>query len=322
MSTLPTGLVKVEAAPTHSRDARANFVGLLRGELRKIAHLRITWIMAALYAVFIAGSQLVLAGGPDTASQLRADPVGSLYNVMEGDLSLVRIFTGIVLLVLTAHVIGLEYQYGTIRILLGRGVGRLQLLGAKVLALALVGLLLAALGVLIELLFAWGLVGALAGGTQPLRTLDAAYWTDVRFYALCVLISMGATLLLGVAASVVGRSLAFGLAVGLSWFAVDNLLGIPLQLMARFTHSDLWLKLTGFLLGPLLNRLPDYVAPPRLIVVTGSHGPQTVAVAVSGFGIQPLVDVHAMQALLVIAVYCAVFVVAAVLLTWRRDVRE
>ena len=323
MSASESALVAAGSAPVaRSATARASFVGLLRGELRKLAHLRTAWVLAGLYVVFMVGGQLVLVSGPNDARQLRADPVGAFYNVMEGDLSLVRIFTGIILLVLAAHVIGLEYQYGTIRILLGRGVGRLQLLGAKMLALALVGLLVALVGVVIELIFAWALATALAGGTRPLRALTAAYWTDVCFYLLCVLISMGATLLLGVAASVVGRSLAFGLAVGLSWFAVDNLLLIPLELMARFTHSDFWLHVSGFLLGPLLNRLPDYVAPPRQIVVAGPRGLQTLAVPVDGFGPTPFVHVSGTQALLVIAAYAAIFAVVAVALTWRRDVRE
>src|SRR5579872_2840103 len=109
---------------------RVSFVGLLRGELRKLVHLRIAWVLAALYVLLLIGSQLLLLSGSG-AQDLRRDPLGSFYNLMEGDLSLVRIFSGIILLILAAHVIGLEYQQGTIRVLLGRGVGRLQLLGAK-----------------------------------------------------------------------------------------------------------------------------------------------------------------------------------------------
>jgi ABC-type transport system involved in multi-copper enzyme maturation permease subunit len=49
------------------------------------------------------------------------------------------VLSGIFILVLAAHVVGLEYQYGAIRVLLARGVGRLHLLSGKIVALTLVG---------------------------------------------------------------------------------------------------------------------------------------------------------------------------------------
>lgn len=310
------------ALHTAARETRSRFPSLLRAELFKVGHLRITWVLMGVYTVIVVGLQLVLASGPNNASQLRSDPLGAFYNVMEGDFSIVRILSGIVLLVLAAHVIGLEYQLGTIRILLGRGIGRLQLLGAKVAALALVALAVMAFGLLIELVFSWAIVSASAANANPWRVLGTEFWTDVRFYALCVLINAGATLLLGVAASAVGRSLSFGLAVGLSWFAVDNLAGIPLSLLFQVTHSDFWRNLSGFLLGPLLNRLPDYIAPPYHTTAHGPHGPVVVAHAVSGFGALPLVNVSGGHALAVILAYSLVFAAAAIVTTWRRDVLE
>lgn len=304
------------------RDAGGTMLSLVRAELFKIAHLRITWVLLGVYTVIVIGMQLVLAAGPHIASQLRNDPLDSFYVLMEGDFSIVRVLSGIVLLVLAAHVVGLEYQLGTIRILLGRGIGRLRLLAAKVAALALVALALMAFGLLVELAFAWAIVGANAGAANPASALGAEFWTDVRFYALCVLVNAGVTLLLGVAASAVGRSLSFGLAVGLSWFAVDNLAGIPLTLLAQVTHSDVWLKLSGLLLGPLLNRLPDEIAPPYHMTAQSPHGAVVVTQTVSGFGLEPLVHVSGGQALAVILAYSVVFAVAAVVLTWRRDVLE
>lgn len=310
------------ALHTAERAAHSGFLSLPRAELFKIGHLRITWVLMGVYTVIVVGLQLVLASGPNNAAQLRGDPLGAFYNVMEGDFSIVRILSGIVLLVLAAHVIGLEYQLGTIRILLGRGIGRLQLLGAKVAALALVALAVMTFGLLIELVFSWAIVAASAGNANPWRVLGTEFWTDVRFYALCLLINAGATLLLGVAASAVGRSLSFGLAVGLSWFAVDNLASIPLSLLFQVTHSDFWRNLSSFLLGPLLNRLPDYIAPPYHTTTHGPHGTVVVAHAVSGFGALPLVSVSGGHALAVILAYSLVFAAAAIVTTWRRDVLE
>jgi ABC-2 type transport system permease protein len=301
---------------------QASFRGLLRAELRKIGQMRVTWVMSGLFTLVLVGLQLALASGLSAADQLRDNPLGAFYNVMEGDLSLLRMFCGIFLLILAAHVVGLEYQYGTIRVLLGRGVGRLQLLGAKTLALALAGLALLLWGLVIELGFATGITLALADGQQPWAALGGEFWTDVAIYLLCVLISMGVTLLLGVAASVLGRSLAFGLSVGLSWFAVDNLARLPLSLLYQFTHNDLWRQLSGYLLGLMLNRLPDYIAPPYHVTIQTPAGPQTITQPVTGFGILPLTPVDGARALLVIGAYALLFAAAAILLTRWRDVQE
>jgi ABC-2 type transport system permease protein len=319
--------MSVSAAPmtkpvAPASDRRASLIGLVRGELRKIVHLRITWALLGLFTLFVVGSQLILVSTPNSKEQLIHNTPGAFSNLVSGDLSILRVFSGIVTLVLAAHVIGLEYQHGTIRILLGRGVGRLQLLGAKMTALALVLLGLLGWGLLTEFAFAWGLVVGLAGDVAPWRRLGDDFWVSLRYYLLCVFISLGVTLLLAVAATVIGRSLAFGLAVGLSWFAVDNLAQIPLTLGYQFTHSDLWLKVSGFLLGPLLNRLPDYITPPWHASVQTPAGPVTVTSQFSGFGAMPLTPVSSAQALLVIGAYATVFALVAVMVTWRRETRD
>jgi ABC-type transport system involved in multi-copper enzyme maturation permease subunit len=284
--------------------------------------MRITWALLALFTIFVVGGQLILVSTPNSRDQLIKNTPSAFSNLVSGDLSILRILSGIVALVLAAHVVGLEYQQGTIRVLLGRGVGRLQLLGAKMTALTLVLLGLFGWGLLIELMFGWGLVVGLAGDAAPWRRLGDDFGVSTRSYLLCVLVSLGVTLLLGVAATVVGRSLAFGLAVGLSWFAVDNLASIPLTLGYQFTHSDLWLNVSGFLLGPLLNRLPDYVVPPWHAVLRTPTGPMTVTSQFSGFGVLPLVAVSGAQALAVIGGYAAIFALAAIILTWRRETLE
>ncbi len=309
------------AQPT-TRELRASFAGLLWAELFKITRMRLAWVLSAVYALLVTGGQILLLTGKDTASQLQNAPLSAFHPAIEGDFAIVRILSGIVLLIVTALVVGQEYQQGTIRILLGRGVGRLQLLGAKTLGLAVFALALLVGGLLIELLFTVGMALDFAGAQHPWTALNGEFWADVWYSLLCALISLGATLLLGIAASVVGRSLAFGLAVGLCWFPVDNLLTLPLNILNQVTGSDFWLQLSGLLLGPILNRLPDYLAPPWRSTVTGPHGPVTITQHVSGFGMEPLVPVDATHALLVVAAYSLIFAVTAIVLTRRRDVLE
>ena len=304
------------------RAIATSFAGLVRGELRKMRGLRVTWVMVAVITLAILGAQLLLITGPKNAQDMRNAPLDSFYQILQGDMALIRILSGIFMLVVSAHVVGLEYQHGTIRVLLARGVGRLQLLGAKVVALTVAGLALMALEALIELAFAWGLTLALANGAQPWRVLGAEFWADLRGYLFYLALNLVVTMLLAIAASVVGRSLAFGLAVGLSWFAVDNLLIIPLSVLARLTGSALWANISGALLGPLLNRLPDYILPPYHEVVQGPHGAITLTKTVGGFGPQPLAPVPGSHALLVIAIYTVIFAATAIILTQRRDVME
>jgi ABC-2 type transport system permease protein len=306
------------AISQQSTSLSINAITLVRGELRKLVHLRLTWILAGGITLFIVFAQLLLIAGSQGPAQIRSDPLGFWYQLMVGDLSIVRIFDGVAALFLIAHLIGNEYQYGTLRILLGHGVGRLRLLAAKVLA-ALAVLLVMALGqIIIEFLFGWGIAVTLGGSTHASHALNTVFWENTASYLLCVAISLVVTLLLGAAATVVGRSLAFGLTGGIGWFAVDNLLGTPLVLLARITHNDFWLQLSGILLGPILNRLPDEIIPPYQV----TSGGMTISTPVQGFGSLPLVAVPGSHALLVIGIYAALFGFIAVFLTWQRDVLE
>lgn len=319
---LPSGSTIISASAVTTANPRVRFGGLLRGELRKLRGLRTFWVIAGIMTLMVLLAQILLATGPNLAKQFQDAPLTAYAQAATGDFAIVRILSGILALILAAHVIGLEYQLGTIRILLGRGVGRLQLLGAKALALALVVVAFMAFELLIELAFAWGITVTLGGATQPWRALTGEFWVDIRVFALYLLINAGATLLLGIAAAAVGRSLAFGLAVGLSWFAVDNLLTIPLSIVARLTGNPIWLKMSGVLLGPLLNRLPDYIVPPYHVMVQTAQGVVSVARAMSGIGPLPLIWVGAGHALLVVGLWSALFAGLAVFLTARRDVLD
>ena len=59
---------------------------------------------------------------------------------------MLKVFGGALLIVVTARLIGMEYSGGTIRVLLSRGVGRLQLSLGKLTAVTLVALALSVAG--------------------------------------------------------------------------------------------------------------------------------------------------------------------------------
>lgn len=315
-ATAASGTIQVAVAP------RPRFRALVRGELRKIKGLRTIWVTVGVMTAGVLFLQIVLAATPHAAQVLRNTPLDAYANTLTGDIAIVRILSGILALILAAHVIGLEYQQGTIRILLGRGVGRLQLLGAKAVALAIVVACFMAVELFIELAFAWGISVTAGAASRPWRALTGEFWTDFRLFLLYLVINAVATSLLGIAASVTGRSLAFGLTVGLSWFAVDNLLMQALALLERLTGSAFWADLSGVMLGPLLNRLPDYLLLPYHVVVQTPHGWALEPHMMSGFGQLPLIWVGAPHALLVIGLWSAFFLAVAVTLTVRRDVLD
>jgi ABC-2 type transport system permease protein len=305
---MSTQIVVTTPEPVYQPAMHASFLGIMRGEFLKIA--RLFWLMLIiLTAGFVVGF-LLGASSPGVKTDLQDTPLHFLYNSMESNMVVFRIFSGIFLLVLTSFTIGREYQYGTIRILLARGAGRVQLLLAKLAMLALIALALLAVFTLFTALLTCILMLALAGNLNALSALTPAFWPNIGIDLLAVIINMGATILLAAAMNALTRSLTFGLSASLIWFPVDNIGTLIMNTLARLTHNDFWHNATTYFLGPLLNRLPTILLP---------------AAARSGFesfGSGPLASVSSSHALWVIGVYALVFFVLALIPTWKRDVRE
>jgi len=288
--------------------ATPSFFGILRGELFKMTRQWTTWIMTVLLLGAISLPYLVIVTAPGTKTNLQTGPLNFFYNEMEIALSVLRVFGGIFLLILTARVIGLEYQLGTIRVLLSRGVGRLQLLFAKLLAVVVVALLILIVGILLNVILGSALVAIVMGNLNSFNSLTSAFWSNTWLYMLSVLTSMGVTILLAMAVSVVGRSLSFGLGAALAWFPADNVGLVFFVLGYRVTHNDFWQNVTAYFLGPNLNVMPAVLLPS--------------SIKANSIGLTPLVNVDGTHTLLVALVYAVIFAAVAIVLTWRRDVKE
>jgi ABC-2 type transport system permease protein len=295
------------------RKAKPSFIGLIGGELFKITHMASTWITFILMLCFVAtpNSIIMLINVPFTDSlKLGNNPkaLEAFYSLMQIDFFMLRVFIGFFLIILTANVIGREYQLGTIRILLARGVGRVQLLLAKLSAIVLTALVtliiwLLVIGILILLT-----PQAKAGNFNALQALDSPFWNNVSLYLLTILISMGATILLTVALCAIGRSLAFGLTAAALWFPIDNIGTAMMQIAFLATKNDFWKNITAYFLGPNLNQMPSVIIPVQYHIRNNSAS--------------PLVQVDGTHTLLVALVYSVIFIVVAVILTWKRDVKE
>jgi ABC-2 type transport system permease protein len=298
----------IAVATSSSVSLRVRFLGILRGEFLKIT--RLFWMLLILLIVgFVVGFWLGMTS-PDGKLNLQRTPLLFLYTSMEMNLQLFRILSGILLLVLTSITIGREYQYGTIRILLARGVGRLQLLFAKLTMLLLIAAsLLVGFTIFTALLTCLEIL-VLDGNLNALHTLTPSFWLNIGIDLLAIFINMVATILLATAMNALSRSLTIGLSASLIWFPIDNVAVLIMNTLKRVTHNDIWSNATAYFLGPLLNRLPDWIVP-----ASGQSGYQS-------FGILPQVPVDAGHALWVIGVYSFVFLVLALISTEQRDVKE
>jgi ABC-type transport system involved in multi-copper enzyme maturation permease subunit len=201
----------------------------------------------------------------------------------------------------------MEYSAGTIRILLARGTGRLQLYFAKLAALTALGVLLLAGFSAVAFALIYAFANSVSGSFTPLATLPAIAYTDLELTFLVALISIGVTILLGSATAILGRSLSFGIAAAMAFFPGDNFGTIILGLMTRITHNDAWSKATAYLLGPNLNLLASKLEPGRQVRPAFAT---------------PNVAVSSEHVWAVVGVYTAVFLLVSIVLLLRRDVLE
>jgi ABC-2 type transport system permease protein len=303
VSTIATNL-SAEQRPSAAR--RPSFFGIVRGEIFKVTRMWSIWISLVITLGFIFLPYLLTLTVKSQGTLLKSQPLQFFYDSAGQNLFVLRVFIGFFLLILTANVFGREYQLGTIRILLARGVGRLQLLFAKLLAVVVIALFVLAIGLIINVLLQALQMSVLAGNFDGLKALDAGFWHDMGIYLLTILISMGVTILLTVAMTALGRSFVFGLSVSLAFFPVDNIGVIFMRLAYSLTQNDFWHNITAYFLGPNLNAMPASIMP----------------VHFENFGFSPLVAVDGTHTLVVALVYGVIFLVAAIILTWKRDVKE
>src|SRR5438270_1600054 len=119
-SSVSTLISSATAEHIHLPAAKPSLFGAVRGELFKISHQWITWIMAVLLGGIITLPYLVMLTVPGAKDALIQGPEHYISVRMQSNLAVFRAFAGIYLLIITVYIIGQEYQLGTIRILLGR----------------------------------------------------------------------------------------------------------------------------------------------------------------------------------------------------------
>jgi len=275
------------------------------GEILKLRRQGMIWAMLGLAVFFF----VVIAGALTTADNIRQTlektPSSFMFSMYDAYLAIFDVGSGIFLLVVSARLVGMEYSGGTIRVLLARGTGRVRLLLAKLTALALLGLVLLAGFVTLAAGALYATVVHWEGSFEKISSLQGTVWHDLGVNVLVALASMGAAILIGTAAAVLGRSLAFGIGAALVLYPADNLITATLPIFKTLTGRDFWLQASAYLLGPNLDVLP--------VVMQTDHAARAAFAT-------PLVKVDATHAWLVVGVWALVLAAAAIRISQRRDV--
>jgi ABC-2 type transport system permease protein len=303
----PTAAPSAASAAGALRRARPSFAGSAGAEALKLARMGMVWAMLGVALLFFGVVALALPTAGNLKDQLEQHPAAFLFNLYDVYLTMFDTGSGIFLLIVAARLVGMEYTGGTIRVLLARGAGRLRLLLAKLTVLALLGVVLLAGFLLLVTAATYATVASWEGGVGKISSLPSTVWTDLGLNVLVALASMAVCILLGAAAAVLGRSLAFGIGAALALFPLDNFGTFLLSLLNALTRQHFWLDASTFLLGPNLNALP--------VLTQRDH------LAHAAFA-TPLVEVDATHAWLVVAAWALALAALSVGLTWRRDVLQ
>jgi len=291
-----------------SATMRPRFFGTVRGEALKVSRQLSFWLMLAGSVVLLAIITLAITSASNIQDQLKSDPTAWAFAARDIFGTIFQIGSGIFLLIVGSRLFAMEYSSGTIRIIYARGTGRLRLLLAKMLTLAIIGILLLAgylvvAGGIIALL-----VNAWTGSIAPLQHLPNEFWQDLGIWALVQGMSMGIVILMAAAAAGIGRSLAFAMAASLAFFPVDNFSVILEALGSRITKQDHpWLNISQYQLGPNLNTVLSLIEP-------GHHARAAFAT--------PLLKVDGTHALVVIGAFALAFAAIAVYRAVWPDVLE
>jgi ABC-2 type transport system permease protein len=272
--------------------------GSLRAELLVLRKRASTWILLAIWATLA----LVFAYVVPYATYLNGSTRDPLSEVLPQNLvgSLMGgfpFFGGVLALMLGVLAFGSEYGWGTLKTLFTQRPGRLQVFGAKLLALA------AVLVMFVLVVFA---LGALAGYTIALREgADLAWpstWLLIRGLAAGWLI-LAVWAAFGVLLAILSRGTSLAVGIGILYtLVIEGLLSaLATQVSLVDRLVEFFVRANGYSLVVGLGVSSEDV---------GDRGPGSF----SG----PFVDGG--QALLVLILYGSVFLLLSGWLLRRRDV--
>lgn len=213
-------------------------------------------------------------------------------------LGIVQTLALILVAILTASAIGIDYGSGTLRSVLTKGTGRWPYLAAKLLTISL----LVGAGLLITLLTVTAssvVAGTLAGDAPASGTVVARTWGDTGIAFAKAWVSILPYLALTAFVTVLARSSAAGMAIGLGYYFLEQIV------IALFSGLFSWFQ-----------NVADYLLVRNISAWTQG----TATTGGGGFGGGATLP-DATRAAVLLSIYTLAFLAGAFWLFERRDVQ-
>jgi ABC-2 type transport system permease protein len=277
-------------------------IPLIRGEISKIFKRRMTWILLVVMAVYFTIIFFATYGvanspprqmSPEILAQIKASL--QLPGAFDTIFSTARTIGTLLVIILTASVIGSEYSWGSIRQVLTKKGIRYQYVVSKLIAL----LFYATAGLFAAVLIGFGLSLATSSLLGPIEWsfLTPGFIGEIAGTFGWTLLGLLPYIALAAFFSFLGRSAISGIGGALGLYVIEAVL------VTIFTSSGGWLaKIPDYLLGPNI----DALVPATLF----AHNPFLAS------GTAPDVP----QAIIVIATYCIVLIGASLVIFQKRDI--
>ena len=268
----------------------AHVLRLAVGERHKLRRRWIPWILlgiivfimqALVWVTYVSHHFGDSASSRDTRSFTLPYSIG---DTIEGSSA----FFVIPIIILAASVMGVEYGLGTLRTTLTRGVGRWQLLSAKLIMLMAAGIA----GIIV--LSALIAIASIAAGVippaeeGPLIVTEAQAWLDAAITVGKMMYALAPYVALAVFLAVVTQSTAQGISLSLGYYVLE------------------------LVIAPILGGVVEWLENVLEVALLGPNTIEWMEVA----GEQP----DTLRAFFVILAYTVVFVAAALWVFQHRDV--
>jgi ABC-2 type transport system permease protein len=276
----------------------AHVMNLTRWEWYKLRRRWLPWIM--LGVLLVVSQLFVWVSYSFNRSEQSGDVYasftlpGSIPNV----LGLAHSIGVILVVILTASVLGTEYRWRTIRSILARGTGRWQYLASKIVLLIL--LAGGALLIVMAVTAVSSLIAGALAGDAPAGSSDSARWIDVPIAFGKAWFSFLPYIALATFFTVLTTSSAAGMAISLVYYYVESIV------VAIFLNLFTWFEsVASYLLGRNTTAL----------MRSGDDMPVMNFVIGGGFGTFP----SALHAFLVLTAYVLALGGLALWLFRQRD---
>jgi ABC-2 type transport system permease protein len=300
----------------------ANVWQLMLNELFKLWKQPLVWQLIALDLFVVLSAWVVLAftilqsPGSFAGGHLFTGPSG-LADAIGQPMLLGRRAGEFIVVVLAGVAFGGEFNTGSIRLILSRGVSRVGYLTAKYVALVVTCTFLALAGILLSSLLV-NLLPLLHPAAPTLLNLDGDAIAGVAGLFLGTLQNYLCCLVLGSALGLIFRSAIVGAAAGLGWMVVEEIGARFLPALGATLHPSLGRQLAQLLFTPNLNASFAEALPPRLAATLGPVD-GTLACRPTGAVCHPS---SLGQALLVSLVWGLALFALSTILFLQRDVLE